>query len=168
MAHYIFSFSYLEKNKIKNLKNSFSFNILNETYNLNFLTKKNVDSFFSLNYSSLKKILSGKYLIFSLKTNNINFSDLLKNLELIQDFLKTFDDEIHLFTIIYNNSFYFNDFLVESSKYNKKVLLNLTKLQNSYFLFTLLKSETLKYFLYFSRINNLNINKNNEYISYYL
>jgi hypothetical protein len=168
MVYYIFSFSYLEKNKIKDLKSSFSFNSLSEISNLNFLTKKNVDSFFLPKYSSLKDILSGKYLIFSLNNESLTLNELLKNLELIQDFLKSFDNDIHLFTVVYNNSYYFNDFLIESNKYKTKEILNLTKLQNSYLLLHLLKIESIKYLLYFSRINNLKINKNYEYLSYYL
>jgi hypothetical protein len=167
MTYFIFHFSYLDKLKIKEIKNSFLFNSLSDSYSLNFLTKKNFNSFFDKKFNSLKYILSGKYLIFSCKKKNINLSELLESLKLLKKFLNSFEEEIQLFNIIYNENYYFNDFLIESSKYKKTNLIMFININKHYFISSLLLINFYNYYLNFSRINNLNLLiKKDNFLSY--
>ena len=168
MVYYIFSFSYLDKKKMIELKNSFLFNLLSKNYDLNFITKKNFHNFFSEKHLNLRDIFSGKYLIFSLKNKNISFQEVLKDLEIIKTFLTSFETDIFFFNIVYNDFYYFNEFLIESNKYNINKIIDLMFITKCFLSLFLFKMEIIKYVLYFNRINNLNLIKNKYYISYYL
>jgi hypothetical protein len=167
MVHYIFSFSYIEKKKIKELKNLLLFSTLGNDVHFNFLTKKNFNLFFSNKYLELKNILSGKYLIFSLEKKDCAFNEMLITFELIHKLLANFENDISLFTIILKNTYIFNDFLIKSNSYKSKNLFDLTNINNKFFISSLLKREIISYNFNFTRINNLNLEKKKIYLSYF-
>jgi hypothetical protein len=170
MESYIFSFSYLDKKKMDEIRINFLSHSLSKKYNLNFLTKKKLNNHFSYKYSLLKNILLGKYLIFSSKlssnSKDNSFSNILENIEEVQNFMSSFKEDINLFIIIDNDNYYFSDFLKESSRYNNNSLSNLINLSNQLHLVDYLKLELLQYDFFFLRINNFNLLLKNNFINY--
>ena len=166
MTSYIFSFPYIDKIKMAEIKSGFLFNELSKSYSINFLTKKNFSSFFNEKHLSLKSILSGKYLIISSNDDNSSsLNILIKDIQLIQNFFKGFEEEIFLFGIIHNENYYTNEFLIESVKINNKKIFEYININIYSYLSSLLLIETIQYNIYLSRINNLNLLKQNNFIS---
>ncbi|MDF2698970.1 MAG: hypothetical protein K0Q49_526 [Haloplasmataceae bacterium] len=171
MNFFIFSFSYISKKKISELKNSFNVNELSDKYILGFLTKKNINNYFKNNsFSSLKNILSGKYLVLVFRSkDSVYLKSMFDDLNKFKAIINLLEIDLNLFLINYNNLYLFPDFIKYSDKYNNdyiyKNLLNIY-LNNAHIY---IKRSIHSYVFLFYRINNLSkLNSSSEYISYML
>lgn len=124
---FIFSISYLNKDKLNVLKKAF---LVNENYSLSFLTRSNFHMHFDSKFLKLKAILYGKYLI--INDNHIinDYNDFKNNISKIKLIIESLELELQIFLITTNSFIYSYDFLKKSEKYNIINLFNIIKFNN--------------------------------------
>jgi hypothetical protein len=164
MAYFIFSFSYLNKDKLDLLKKKFS---IHNKYSLSFLTRNNFNFYFNSKYNNIKYILYGKYIIISNNDVN-NYNDFINEINNIKEIINSLQLELNVFLMIFNSFLYFDDFINESKKYNLSNIFNLIKFNNLLNNYNILLYSFMVYNKTFLSINNFikNHNSCNNLISY--
>jgi hypothetical protein len=164
MAYFIFSFSYLSKEKLSLLKKAF---INDSNYSLSFLTRNNFNFYFNKKYNNIKHILYGKYIVIS-NSNVSNYDSFITELIKIKEIINSLEINLNVFLMIFNSSLYFDDFLNESNKYNSSTIFNLIKFNNTLNNYNILLNNFMVYNKIFLSINNSikNNNSSNNLISY--
>lgn len=164
MAYFIFSFSYLSKEKLNLLKKAF---IKDSNYSLSFLTRNNFNFYFDKKYNNIKHILYGKYIVIS-NSNVSSYSSFNDELVKIKEVINSLEVNLNIFLMIFNSSLYFDDFITESIKYNSSNIFNLIKFNNTLNNYNILLANFMVYNKIFLSINNSikNNNSSNNLVSY--
>lgn len=164
MAYFIFSFSYLSKDKLNLLKKAF---INDSNYSLSFLTRNNFNFYFNKRYNNIKNILYGKYIIIS-STNITSYNNFISEFIRIKEIINSLELNLNIFLMIFNSSLYFDDFINESNKYKLSNIFNLIKFNNTLNSHNILLNNFMVYNKIFLSINNSikNNNNSNNLISY--
>ncbi len=164
MIKIIFTFSYLGKENLISIKNSF---FDNDNYKLGFLTRNNFDSYFNNNFYNIKNILYGKYLILTISNVDYNYLEFKNEINKIKEIINSLNIELKIFAISHNSDIYFPSFLEKSEKYNNKNLYNIIKFNNNFNNYNIFMYNYFVYNKISSSIINLVTTQNsNIYVSY--